>query len=104
MNHHPVKAIRDLAKDYYGDFENDAGVLRLTFSIEASGESGIKRMLSELYTTGALDGDPAGLPFNIVDELSHDYATDLAPNASVKLGANPDHVIVEIGSMALVAD
>ena len=77
MNHHPVKAIRDLAEDYYGDFKNDAGVL---------------------------DGDPAGLPFNIVDELSHDYATDLAPNASVKLGENPDHVIVEIGSMALVAD
>ncbi len=97
----PLCAVGKLTEQNYGDFENNSGTLTLTFSKQHTSASAFKHMCSDLFASGILDGDPAGLPHSVYDDLSKDLSTGLSKNASVSLGENPDHIVITIETEAL---
>ncbi|PCJ99478.1 MAG: hypothetical protein COA45_05430 [Zetaproteobacteria bacterium] len=102
----PLTAVQKITEHNYGDFYKEGGLLTLVFSKQTTSESAMKHMCSDLYATGIMEGQPTPLPHNIYDELSQELPTDLAENASIKLGQNADHIIIEIHTpaMSLVAE
>lgn len=99
----PIEATRKITEGHNGDFENNKGALTLTFSKTDVSDSSLKHMCSDLFAVGIMQGEPAPLSFGLYEELSAEYPTDLAGNATVKLGQNPDHIIIEIDNSLAIA-
>ena len=99
----PIEATRKITECHNGDFENNRGALRLTFSKADVSDSCLKHMCSDLFGAGIMKGQPTSLSFGLYDELSQEYPTDLAENATVKLGNNKDHIVIEIDNTLALA-
>lgn len=99
----PIEATRKITESNNGDFENNRGALRLTFSKADVSDSCLKHMCSDLFGAGIMKGQPTSLSFGLYDELSQEYPTDLAENATVKLGNNKDHIVIEIDNTLALA-
>lgn len=98
----PIHQIESLADAYYGDFDRQGSTLTLTFSREVTGDCALRSLVSEIYATGALHGEPASLSTSFVEELSSDLPTAISRNASVRLGNDPDYVVFEIKTLELL--
>lgn len=100
-HHNPIQALRQMAEDHYGDFEMERGNLTMVFSRELSGDGNLRLMLSEVFAAGVLKDAGGLLPPDLFDQLSPDMPYNLARNADLFCGEDPDHLILKIRTMDL---
>ena len=99
---YPLEKVRQMAEEHYGDLDWEQGKLTMTFSREITGDANLKLFISEIFALGLFKGEyPPFLSPECFEELSSDFPTDLANNASMRSGENPDHVIIEIQAIDL---
>lgn len=93
--HKIITAINDMIEPIGGSLTRQAGHLLLCFSREATGDSSLRQLISDLYSTGILKGDLPALAGDFLDEVCLGYPCDLARNARVR-AETPDTVVFDI--------
>lgn len=100
-NNNPVNFLKDLAVNNLGLVEQKGSKLTMIFSREICTDSALRTMVSELCSSGILHGENAVLSPTFLDELTQSDTFDLAKNVSLKLGASPSDVIIEVQTLGL---
>lgn len=87
-----VQTIQNMTEDNGGLFLRERGRLKLIFSRDVTGDPNLRLFISDLYSTGVMQGGLACLCSEFLDE--GDMA--LAENVMLHHGMDEDEIIIEI--------
>ncbi len=99
-NKNPINFLKDMATNNLGLISQDGGQLTMTFSREICSDSSLHTMVSEICSSGIIQGENAVLSHTFLDELTQGDTLELAQNVSIKLGQRSDDVVIEVQTLS----